>query len=526
MNADTAQLKDALRREYIKCASNPIYFLKKYAIIQHPMRGKIPFHLYDFQGDILLDFIKFDYNIILKARQLGLSTLVAGYSLWMMTFQSDKNILVIATKQDVAKNLVTKVRIMHANLPPWLKQTCSEDNKLNLRYANGSQIKAITSAEEAGSSEELTLFILDEAAFMNKIDGIWGASQQTLATGGKAIVLSTPNGVGNFFHKTFTKAEAGENQFNPITLHWTKHPERDEAWRKAQDLALGPTMAAQECDCDFLTSGQTVIDPMILEEYRMTRVKDPIEKRALDRNYWIWKYPKANTQYLVAADVSRGDGQDYSTFHIIDIDNLEQVAEYQGKISTRDFGNLCVLAAVEYNNALLVIENNTIGWAAIQQVIDRGYPNLFYTSQDLHYVDVHHQISNKYRTADKKLTAGFGVSSKTRPLIIAKLEQYFREKEVQIYSKRLLDELFVFIYHNYRAEAMVGYNDDLVIALAIGLWIRDTAMRLRTEGINLQKISIEHITKVDPVYTSKEEKHDSWEQELPTGEKEDLTQWL
>ena len=140
--------------------------------------------------------MKHDYNIVLKARQLGLSTLTAGYSLWMMLFHEDKNILVIATKQEVAKNLVTKVRVMHKELPKWLKQGCAEDNKLSLRYNNGSQIKAISSTGEAGRSEALSLLIIDEAAFIKNIDEIWTAAQSTLSTGGKCIALSTPNGMG------------------------------------------------------------------------------------------------------------------------------------------------------------------------------------------------------------------------------------------------------------------------------------------------------------------------------------------
>jgi len=122
-------IKDVIKQEYIKCAQNPSYFMRKYCMIQHPIRGKIPFDLYEFQDKIVGELAKERFNIILKARQLGISTLTAGYSLWMMTFQQDKNILVIATKQEVAKNLVTKVRVMHANLPSWLKQRCVEDNK-------------------------------------------------------------------------------------------------------------------------------------------------------------------------------------------------------------------------------------------------------------------------------------------------------------------------------------------------------------------------------------------------------------
>ncbi len=518
------QLKEAIKREYAKCAQDPTYFLGKYGIIQHPVRGKVNFNLYDFQEKSLKSFMEHDYNIVLKARQLGLSTLTAGYALWMMTFQQDKNILVIATKQETAKNLVTKVRVMHANLPGWLKQPCVEDNKLSLRYKNGSQIKAVASSEESGRSEALSLLIIDEAAFIDKIDTIWGASQQTLATGGRALIISTPNGVGNFFHKTWVDAESGASDFNFIKLHWSVHPDREQEWRDEQDKLLGPSLAAQECDCDFITSGRGVIDGLLLERMKESSVREPMEKRGIDSNYWIWQPPNYTKNYVVSADVSRGDGTDYSAFHIIDVESLEQVAEYKGKISTQDFGNMLVNVATEYNNALLVVENNNIGWAAIQQVIDREYENLFYTSKDLQYVDVQHQMTNKYRAQERNMVPGFSTTSKTRPLIIAKLEEMFREESVNVHSSRLIDELFVFIYNGNRAEALVGYNDDLVMSFAIALWVRDTALRLRSEGIELSKRAISGISQNPAVYKPEPNRNDSWEMEVK-GEKEDLT-WL
>ena len=97
------QIKEVIKQEYVKCAQDPAYFMKKYCMIQHPIQGKIPFDLYDFQEKTINEFQEQRMNVILKARQLGISTLTAGYSLWMMTFQQDKNILVIATKQEVAK---------------------------------------------------------------------------------------------------------------------------------------------------------------------------------------------------------------------------------------------------------------------------------------------------------------------------------------------------------------------------------------------------------------------------------------
>ena len=217
------------------------------------------------------------------------------------------------------------------------------------------------------------------------------------------------------------------NDFNFTRLHWTLHPDRDQEWRDEQDKLLGPTLAAQECDCDFITSGQSVIDGIILEEYRATQVKEPIEKRGIDSNVWIWEPANYTKDYIICADVSRGDATDYSAFHILELENVEQVAEYKGRLSTRDYGNLLVNMAIEYNNALLVIENNNIGWAAIQQVIDREYDNLFYMSKDLRYVDTHKQINNKINRMEKQIIPGFTLTQKTRPLVIAKLEEFFRE---------------------------------------------------------------------------------------------------
>ena len=500
-------IKQTIKREYLNCAQNPVHFMKKYCRIQHPTKGKIKFNLYDFQENMLTDFKENRYNIILKSRQLGISTLSAGYSLWLMLFNNDKNILVIAKDKDTAKNLVTKVRVMYENLPSWLKTQISEDNKLSLRFMNGSQIKAVAATAEAGRSEALSLLILDEAAFIDHIDTIWAAAQQTLATGGNCIALSTPNGVGNWFHRTWINAEDSSNQFNTIRLHWTNHPERNDEWRKEQDKALGPTLAAQECDADFLTSGQSVVDPQVLQWYRETMIKEPIEKTGFDRNLWVWKQPDYSKDYIVVADVARGDGQDYSACQVFDVEEIEQVAEYKGQLSTTDYGHFLIDIATKYNDALLIVENNNIGWATLQTIIDRGYKNLFYQSKDLKYIDVEHQMQNKYRAEDRNMVAGFSTTMKTRPLVVAKMEEYTREKMVKLHSSRLIDELFVFIYKsgmvNTKAEAMDGYNDDLVMSYALGLWIRDTALRLRKDKDDLQRAMMGSLLKNNGDFNTK-----------------------
>ena len=521
-------LKQIIAEEYQKCAKDPIYFMRKYCMIQHPVKGKIPFHLFPFQEDTLTQFKDHRYNIILKSRQTGISTLTAGFSLWKMLFNDDFNVLVIATKQEVAKNLVTKVRVMNQYLPSWLKLTTVEDNKLSLRYANGSQIKATSAAGDAGRSEALSLLVFDEAAFIDKIEEIWVSAQSTLSTGGNAIILSTPNGVGNFFHKTWVGSEDGTNSFNNIRIHWSVHPEREQDWRDEQEVLLGPKGAAQECDCDFVSSGDSVIEPQLLQFYKETYVQEPVEKGGFDGNLWRWEYPNYNKTYIVSADVSRGDSSDYSTAHVIDVEASAQVAEYRGKLDTKDFGNFLVSLATEYNNALLVIENANIGWAAIQQVLDRGYSNLYYTSKDLKYVDVDNQLSNKYRSEDRSMVAGFSTTSRTRPLIISKLEEYVREKSIIIRSVRTIDELFTFIWNNGRAEAMRGYNDDLTMALAISLWVRDTSLRLRQEGIDLTKQAINSISSYtySGVYGGNDMDSNPWQMNVGDGSIEDLSKWL
>jgi hypothetical protein len=524
-------LKEVIKEEYKKCLVDPIYFMKKYVKIQHPIRGTVNFDLYEFQEKTLTDLVDHDFNIILKSRQMGISTLTAAYSLWLMVFHKDKNVLCISINQETSKEIVTRVRFANDNLPSWLKVKEQEDNRLSLRLTNGSQIKAVSSAGTSGRSSALSLLIIDEAAFIDNIEEIWLSAQYTLSTGGRAIMLSTPNGVGNFFHQTWIKAEAKENKFNTIRLPWHLHPERDQTWRDKQTELSGVKGAAQECDCDFSTTGNGIVDAATIDFYKQSKVKDPIEMRGMDHGYWIWEYPDYSRNYIVSADVARGDGADYSAFQVLDVESLTQVAEYKGQIGTKDYGNMLVSVATEYNNALLIVENANIGWAVLQQIIDRQYPNTFYSSADLQYVDVERQLTNKVNRDEKKMIPGFTNSQKTRPLLISKLETYFRERSVEVRSLRFLDELSVFIWDGNKVAAMKGYNDDLVMAMSIGLWVRDTALKLRQQSMDLNRSMLGGITRIggsQNIYKAQSvSSQEAWQMTTGkiTDKKENLT-WL
>ena len=503
--ADKPQIRELVKQELSKCAQDYNYAIKKYFKIEHPIKGKINFELYDFQSKTLSELLKSKYSIILKSRQMGISTLVAAYALVNMLFKENFKVLVIATTQDVAKNLVHKVKIMHANLPSWLKPQTVDDNKLQLTFSNGSSIKAVSSSPTAGRSEALSLLIIDEAAFVENIDRIWASAQMTLATGGDAILLSTPNGVDNLFHQLWSDAEIqkapdGLDPFNPIRLKWDLHPERDQRWRDQQTLHLGPRMASQECDTDFLSSGHSVIEGETIKWYEDNIVKDPLERRGVDGDYWIWAYPDYTKSYVVSVDPARGDGADDSAIQVFDVESMEQVAEYIGKMSPRDLGRISVSIATEYNKALLVIENKNIGYDSVQEAIDMQYDNIYYSYRADVYVDPIKHISKGYDLKSKKdMVPGFTTTTANRPMIVSKIERYFTEREIKIYSKRLTSQLLVFVWLNGKAQARPGRKDDAVMATGIALFVRDTALKMRELGLDLTKKALTHIHK--RVYT-------------------------
>jgi hypothetical protein len=521
------EIKEIIKQEYIKCATDPIHFFRKYCYINHPLKGRILFHLFPFQENVLNDFRNNRFNIINKSRQLGISTLVAGYSLWLMLFNKDKTILCIATKQETARGMVEKVQFMYENLPSWLKgnQKPVSNNKLSFKLANNSQIVSTSAASDAGRSYAVSLLLVDEAAFIEGIDRIYTSIKPTIATGGGIIALSSPNGVGNWFHRMCVDAEVGKNDFHYIKLPWSLHPDRDDRWEATERANMSPREFAQEYDCDFLGSGNSVVEPDVLSFYEQTYIQDPIERRFIGGDFWIWNYPDYSKQYVISADVARGDGSDYSAFHIIDLTNCEQVAEYKSQIDTRTYGNMLVSVAAEYNNALLVVENANVGWDVVNTIIEKGYSNLYYSPRAYGEMQMDKWL---YKIENEQTVPGFTTSVKTRPLVISKMEAYIRDKQFIFKSKRLLEELRVFVWQNGKAQAQNGYNDDLVMSLGMGLFIRDTAIKFSIQAVDLSKNALNAITKtggyVGPSIPGTPNFMDPYKMDI-NGQVEDIT-WL
>lgn len=466
----SAPNKDAQIREIIRCGKDPIYFIKKYTKIQHPMKGMIPFDTYPFQDDCVQAFEDNRFNIVLKSRQLGLSTIVAAYAVWLALFRKDKNILIIATKLSVATNMMKKIKIVFQNLPKWIVMpTVVSETKQTIEFDNGSVIKAVPTSEDAGRSEALSLLIVDEAAFVRDFDTIWTGIYPTLSTGGRAIILSTPNGAKGQYYELYSKADLGDNDFNPICLPWDVHPERDQAWFDKESRAMNKKQVAQELLCDFLASGDTFVNVDQIELVR-TWLADPKMRGGSDMNVWMWQTPLTAHKYIMGADTARGDGQDYSTFHILDVETAEVVAEYKGRLRPDQFGALIDEYGRMYNTALIVAENNSYGYATLMKLKELGYPRIYSDKQrNAAYI-------GEYESSSEGAEGlGFTTNSKTRAQILTKLEEVIRNSQIRIRSRRFHDELRTFVWHNGKAQAERGKHDDLIMSLALTVWIFDTS---------------------------------------------------
>lgn len=521
-------------QEILKCGKDPVYFMNEYCKISHAQRGIIPFKTYPFQDKCVRDFVRHRFNIVLKSRQLGLSTVTAAYAAWMALFHKEKNILIIATKLPTAVNFIKKVKTILNSLPGWLKISPFEDTRQEIRFKNGSSVKAIPTSEDAGRSEALSLLIVDEAAFIRNFEDIWTGLYPTLSTGGSAIILSTPNGVGGQYYQLYTGAEAKTNEFNPIKLLWDVHPEHDKEWFARESRQFSKRKVAQELLCEFIGSGDTYInadDIAWLESIK----KDPISRGvgADERSVWIWAEPAYNHKYIMSADVSRGDSKDFSTFHILDTQTGEIVVEYQGKIAPDKFAVLIDRWGRKYNKAYVCPENNTFGYTTCSKLKELKYPKLVYQKAKPTQLD-------SYIPADDDLV-GFSTQAKTREFALSKFEELLRNKTLKSYSARLINELRTFIWANNRASAMKDEHDDLIMSIAINAWLFDSAFSSAVQDFYDGSVMLKTISKsstkfdtvpgsgreVGPVYKPAMLAHSVYKPQTPTGvAAQDDFKWL
>lgn len=226
-SADEIKVKitEYINNERQKCIDDVTYFAEKYGLISGPGgSGIIPFKLELYQKDLLQSFQHDKYVICNKARQLGVSTSLMFYSLWLSIFSTGKKCLVVAHRKESAEEYITKLKTAYEFLPAWLKPACTLYSKSTIEFETKSSVKAITSNPHAARSFSATVFLVDEAAFIPKCDEVIKGLMPTIsASDGKLIAISTPNGNSdqNWFYTTFTMAKSGVNGWKWFELPWT-----------------------------------------------------------------------------------------------------------------------------------------------------------------------------------------------------------------------------------------------------------------------------------------------------------------
>ena len=459
---------EELFEEFKKCRDNPEHFISSYIKVTHPVRGLVPFNLYPFQKKILKDIESHRFNILRKFRQAGCTTIAAAWSLWMAIFQKHKSIVILSKGDAESTEVLDRIKLMYDELPEFLKPGIIEDNKHTLKLKTNSVIKSRPSGKQSGRSLAGSLLIIDEAAFIENIDTIWAAVYPIISTGGRAFVLSTVNGIGNWYHDVYQKAVDGQNSFNAIDIKWQEHPEYSytpgfeylyeemaekgldiHKWEETTRRNMPLKQWLQEYECSFLGTGETYIEGQILNEIA-SQVSDDYYIKYNNRMR-VWQDPHPEYSYVIACDVSLGRDRDYSAFHIINMYNGQQVAEfYSNKTPINEFAKIITSEAMLYNIAHVICERNTIGNNLIDWLFNiNEYENLW---------------------MDQRGDIGFQTTAKNRETILADLEEALRTESIKINSKRTVDELMTFIIKdNGKAQAEKGHHDDLIMSLALAV---------------------------------------------------------
>ena len=518
--------------EYAKCIMDPVYAIENYLVtFDKTQEGFVPFHLFEKQLEIIDGYENHRFNIVAKPRQAGVSTTTAAYSSVKVGFADPDNpekVLILANKQDMAQEFLGKIKDFLSQLPRWIwgaeyygseekesKSIFIKDSMKHLILPNKSEIKAVATSKDALRGYTPTYLIMDEAAFIDDGDIVFGAALTSLGTGGRATLISTPNGYDKLYYKTYDGATTGENDFNIIEMRWYQDPRYNKGltWTKNGETISETTftvewlekrrldgwkpssswyeamcrgmnndkrMIAQELDVSFVGSGGNVIDDEYISYHEENYVKNPTWTEGNENEYWVWEKPIDGHKYILSSDVSRGDGADSSTFTIIDFTTMEQVMEYKGKIQPDLLAPIIDEYASLYNAYVVVDITGGLGVATVLKLLEIGFKNL-------HYDDPRNKILSsrtdlqKFAKDNGKKIPGLNVNSIRLPMI-ALFEQSVRENLIKIRSKRLVSEMRTFVYRNGRPDHMVGYHDDLIMAMAMALWVLEYSFK------NLEKL--------------------------------------
>lgn len=537
--------KEQVMLEYVKCMKDTPYALRTYLqTYDNTVSKYVPLELFPDQESLLKDYEDYEENIALKYRQAGVSTVTAAWVSKRLVFakkEKPEKILIIANKLDTSMEMANKIRAFVEQWPSWVGASFSPDKNSQRHYklTNGCEVKAVATSRDALRGYTPTVLVFDEAAFIEADGDFWAACMASLSTGGKVIVVSTPNGYDPIYYDVYSQAIKGINNFKISEMFWWKDP------RYSKDLYLVPTddmvdyllnkdekdhsknisfadtdpyqrdyehikelfnqgykpcstwyekmvkklkydkrKINQELNCEFLGSGDNVFDSKQLEYIKSNTIEDAPNKM-MGNALWIWKEPVPGHKYIMGVDVSRGDSEDFSSIQIIDFDEREQVLEYVGKIPPDALAEIAYKWGTMYNAFCVVDITGGMGITTVRKMQELGYKNLYIDGVDSMNIWAVNKTS-----ADK--IPGINFNNK-RVQIIAAFEEYVRHK-FKIRSVRLYNEMNTFVYVNGRPDHQKGQHDDLIMGISMAIYVGESSFSKLEKVTEKTKIMIESWT--------------------------------
>ena len=468
-------------KEYIKCASDPVYFIEKYIKVVSLDEGLIPFKLYDYQEDMIEKVHNNRFIIAKLPRQSGKSTTMVSYLLHYVLFNQNMNVAILANKQAVAKDILSRLQLTYEYLPLWLQQGIVEWNKGSIQLENGSKIVASSTSASAIRGGSFNIIFLDEFAHVptNIAEEFFNSVYPTITAGQntKVLMVSTPNGLNMFYYywKGATKkvGEDGKNEYIPIEVHWEQVPQypggplRDERWKEETIANTNEQQFQQEFECDFVGSQNTLISS---HKLRSLNWSSPLSKDA--DGLWVYEEPKEDRDYYITVDTSRGQGKDYSAFVVIDATDMPYkiVARYRNNtVSPMVYPTVIRAVATKYNDAYVLVEINDIG-GQVADILhqDLEYENVMMTTYKGRAGQV---INGGFGTGSSQSQLGVRTTVPVKKLGCSVLKSLIEEDKILIEDVDIVNELITFVAKKNSFEADDGHTDDLVMSLVLFAWM-------------------------------------------------------
>jgi len=485
MSAESTLVKAPHRRQnftdeqleqFVACAdpvTGPQYFMDHFFHIQHPTRGKMLYHPFDYQKRLIDTYHTYRFSISMMPRQTGKSTSAAGYLLWYAMFVPDSTILIAAHKYTGSQEIMQRIRYAYELCPDHIRAGATSYNKGSIDFENGSRIISATTTETTGRGMSISLLYCDEFAYVRPTIAkeFWTSISPTLATGGKAIITSTPSSDEDQFALLWKGANKLEDEFgNPTRVgvngfrayrsYWNEHPERDETWAREQRAQLGDDRFRREMDCEFILDEETLIAPAKL--FDLTG-HEPLYKLGQVRWY---QRPHRDRIYVVSLDPSLGTGGDPAAIQVFEANNTEQVAEWRHNRTTipeqvrilSDIIQHLNETVQEPKNIYFSVENNTIGEAALISIAEYGeerIPGYF--------------LSEPKSGGGRRYRKGFNTTHKEKLSACSKLKNLVESGRMKIRSTGLVSELKTFVASGTGYAAKQGETDDLVMSTLLAI---------------------------------------------------------